>query len=325
MNRPRKHHKHLPRNVQYRHGAYYYVKAGRWQPIGKTLREALSRYAAIQEGPKGEMSKLIDQAMPYILAKVSANTQKQYRGCARKLKEWLQEYTPAELKPRDVAAMKLKLVNKPNYANRCLSLLRQIFDFAVEQQMVDSNPAIEVKRLAEGKRDRLITMEEYAAIYAHSGPRLRVIIDLLIRTGQRITAVLRIKRADILEEGIRFPHHKTKTKGIVKWTPELHEVVDRAKGLYGNVLALTLLHNRRGKAPDYRSVKLQWDNACKAAGVEDAHMHDLRAVAATWAEKQGLNATKLLQHSSPQQTRRYLRGKEEPVIEGPTFGQPRKK
>ena len=329
MNRPRQHNKHLPRNMQFRHGAHWHVKNGRWTRLPKkgpsTLKAALAAYAAIHEGPSGEMSKLIDAAMPHILAKVAASTRIQYERCAKRLKKWLQEFTPAELKPRDVAAMKLQLAKTPNYANQSLSLLRQIFDFAVEQQLIDSNPAAEIKRLAEGKRDRLISMEEYAAIYSYAGPRLQVIMDLCVRTGQRITAVLQIKRADLLEEGIRFPHHKTKTKGVVKWTPELREVVDRARGLSGNVLALTLLHNRRGKAPDYSTVKIQWDKACKAAKVADAHMHDLRAVAATWAEKQGLNATKLLQHSSPAQTRRYLRGKEEPVTEGPSFGQSKSK
>jgi integrase len=56
--------------------------------------------------------------------------------------------------------------------------------------------------------------------------------------------------------------------------------------------------------------------------VEDVTLHDLRALAATEAKKQGKNATELLGHTSEQQTRRYLRGKEEPVVEGPSFRRP---
>ena len=97
-------------------------------------------------------------------------------------------------------------------------------------------------------------------------------------------------------------------------------MVERAKKLHGNIRALTLLHNRRGKAPDYSTVKIQWDKARAAAGVEDAQLRDLRAFAATWAKKQGKNPTALLMHSSPSQTVRYLREKEEPVAEGPSFG-----
>jgi integrase len=67
-------------------------------------------------------------------------------------------------------------------------------------------------------------------------------------------------------------------------------------------------------------VKLQFDNACEAAGVEDVQMRDLRAVAATEAKKQGKDPRALLGHTTDQQTQRYLRDKEEPLVEGPSFG-----
>ena len=56
----------------------------------------------------------------------------------------------------DVQA-KVALASKPNYANRCLSLLGQVFDYALEQQLVDSNPVVGIKRHTEAKRKRLLT------------------------------------------------------------------------------------------------------------------------------------------------------------------------
>jgi hypothetical protein len=53
-------------------------------------------------------------------------------------------------------------------------------------------------------------------------------------------------------------------------------------------------------------------------------MRDLRAVAGTEAEAQGLNPTALLGHTSPDMTRRYLRGKKTPVVVAPVFTLPRK-
>lgn len=321
MNRPRKHDKHLPRGVYLRHGAYYHVRGGKWTRIGKTLREALGAYAAIQEAPSGGLADLIDQAMPYILQRVSRSTERQYLRAARHLKVWMREFAPQDVRPRHVAALKLRLAAKPNWANRCLSLLRQVFDYALEQQLVESNPVVGVKRHPEKKRTRLLSLEEYQAIYDKAGPRLQVIMDLCVRTGQRIGDVLRIRRADLVDDGVRFEQMKTGNKGVVAWTAELRGVVERAKTLHGNIRALTLLHNRRGKAPDYSTVKIQWDKARQAAGVSDARLHDLRALAATWAKKQGKNPSALLMHSSPAQTVRYLRDKEEPVAEGPIFGQ----
>lgn len=322
MNRPRKKNPELPACVYPKHGAFWYVKRGKWTRLGTNLKAALDAYASLVEAPKGGMAKLIDDGLEYVRPNISKASYRQYKGAAKKLKKAFMEFAPEQVKQKHVTKFKVSFRRIPNMTNRCLSLLRQVFDYALEIEYpgIDSNPATGVKRLPEKKRDRLIGWAEYEAIYAKSGPRLQVITDLLIRTGQRITAVLKIKRANILEEGIRFGHHKTPTKGIVKWTPELHEVVERAKTLRGNVRSIDwLLPGRHGKPPNYRSVRDQWERACEQAGVDNAHLHDLRALAATEAEKQGKNPTALLQHSSPAQTRRYLRGREEPEVDGPSF------
>ncbi|HYG58850.1 MAG TPA: tyrosine-type recombinase/integrase, partial [Symbiobacteriaceae bacterium] len=127
--------------------------------------------------------------------------------------------------------------------------------------------------------------------------------------------------SDISDDGIYFRQKKTGARLLVQWSPALRQTVESAKALHGNVRALTLLHNRKGKAPDYRTTKQQWDAACEAAGVSDANLHDLRAMSGTAAEDQGLDPTKLLGHTSPNQTKRYLRAKKIPVVSGPSFGQ----
>lgn len=319
MTRPRKKDRHLPPCVYEKHGAFWLVRKGKWLRIGATLKEALAEYAALYETPRGGVAELVDEAFALMKPKLKPSTVKQYQQAAAKLKKVFAEFAPDQVQPKHVAALKVAMAKTPNMANRVLSFGRQVFDYALEQQRVSLNPFVGIRRHVEAKRDRLIAAAEYASIYEHAGERLQVILDLLRLTGQRITAVLRIRRADLVEDGIRFPQHKTDTKRIVRWSTELREVVERAKTLNGNIMALTLLHNRRGKAPDYRTVQLQWQKACEAAGVEDAHLHDLRALSATEAKKQGKDATALLGHTNEQQTQRYLRGKEEPLVEGPSF------
>ena len=321
MARPRKENTHLPPCVYPRHGAYWHVKGGKWTRLGVSLESALVAYAAIHETPRGGMPELIDMVLEHIRPSLAKSTAKQYEVAARKLKKMLVQFAPDQVKPKHVAGIKIALTKTPGMANRCISLLRQVFAWALEQQLVESNPAVGIKRHHEEKRTRLIGLAEYDSIYEKAVPRMQVVMDLLIRTGQRVSDVLAIRRADLLENGIRFVQQKTGAKLIVPWTPELRAVVERAKTLNGNIRALTLLHNRRGKTPDYRSVKKQWDTACNAAGVADAHLHDLRAVALTHAKKQGLNPTALAGHSSTAQTARYLRDREEPLAEGPSFGQ----
>jgi integrase len=320
MGRPRKKDTHLPPCVHEKHGALYYVKGGKWEFLGRGLVAGLRAYAQRFEAPKHGLDGLINRTLEKLRTHISPSTHKQYLKCAGRLKKLLREFGSAdEVTAADFVEIRKGLANTPNMANRILSLGRQVFDHALEEGLITSNPAIGVKRLPEKKRKRLLTEDEIAAIYEHAGPRLRVIMDLQLHTGQRISDVLSIHRSDLVDEGIRFTQQKTDARVCVKWTPELREVVERAKKLNGNIRALTLLHNRRGKRPDYRSVLLQWHTARKAAKVEDAKPNDMRAVAATWAKRQGLNATKLLAHTTPANTARYLRDRDYELAEGPSF------
>jgi hypothetical protein len=108
-----------------------------------------------------------------------ASTAKQYAIVGRLLKNSLAEFAPDQVRPKDVAAIKVSLANKPTFGNRCLSVLRVVFAHVVKWQLVESNPGLGIMRHSEKKRDRYLTDDELAAIYAKSGPRLQVIIDLL--------------------------------------------------------------------------------------------------------------------------------------------------
>lgn len=320
--RPRKKDKHLPPCVYYRSGAFYLVRRGKWQRLGADLSTALAEYGRRLEAPKGGMAALIEEALPIITKNVAKSTADQYAVAARKLSGMLAEFAPEQVQQRHVAQIRRSLDSTPNMANRCLTVLRLVFSYAVEQQVIDNNPATGIKRLEEAKRERLIARDEYTRIYNAAPPRLQVIMDLLYLTGQRVMDVVKIRRNDITEAGIYFRQGKTGARLLVAWSPELRAVVERAKGLCGNVKALTLLHNRRGKAPDYKTVYEQWTAACSRAGVPDADMRDLRAMSGTATEEQGKNPTALLGHTSPTMTKRYLRSKKVPTVEGPSFGQP---
>lgn len=323
MNRPRVKNldQNLPPCVYFKNGGYFYVKRGKWHPLGRNRAKAMAAYGLLYEGEPGSMPELIAKAMEEITRSVKPNTAAQYRVAGRRLSKKLADFRPAEVTHSTVAGIRKDLAGTPNMANRCITVLRMVFHYATENEIVATNPVIGAKRFTEKKRKRLLTPEEVEAIRAASGERLQLIIDLAIRTGQRIGDVLKIHRADLLPSGIRFEQKKTGAKLIIKWTDELREAASRAKALNQNIRALTLLANRRGKAPDYSTIKIQWDKARKAAGVPDANLHDLRAYAATHAKRQGLPPTPLLGHTTPAQTERYLRDRDALLVEGPSFGQ----
>lgn len=319
--RPRKRDRHLPACVYQRRGAYYLVQRGRWIPLGRDLAAALAEYARHRRPePTGAMQRLIIDALDAKRPKLADSTWAQYQIVARRLSEILAEFEPHQVLPRHIAEIRHAMAATPNMGNRALTVLRIVFDYALERGLVDANPAIGIRRSPEVKRTRLLTDAELDAIREHAVPRLRVIIDLLALTGQRVGDVLAIRYSDLTETGVSFVQQKTGARLTVRWSPELRDAVERAKGLHGNVRAMTLLHARRGKAVDYRTTRDQWERACEAAGVTDAHLHDLRAYALTRARQQGLDATALAGHTSAAMTRRYLRDREIPVVDGPSIG-----
>lgn len=320
--RPRKKDRHLPSCVYHKHGAYYYVKAGKWNPLGAELGPALAEYARIRGHARGGMSSLIEDALPGIVKGRAPSTQNQYRVASRKLQAMFEEFSPENVRPADVYEMQDALSDTPNMANRCLTVLRMVCVYATKRGRMETNPCNGVERLPEAKRDRLVEHDEFARIRAQASKRLGLMMDLAYLTGQRLMDVVRIHRADLREDGIYFRQAKTDAKLIVRWTPQLREAVEAAKALGGKINALTLFHTRHGTPPAYRTVRDEWVRACQKAGVEDTTLRDLRAMSATNAKRQGKNATALLGHASPQMTDRYLRDRDAPLVDGPDLAKP---
>jgi integrase len=307
----------LPSCMYQKHGAYYLVKRGKWTRLGKDRRAADAAYQRLTRPTVGAMPRLIDDAMVEIVEKVRPSTRKQYRTVAEQMKEMLVEFEPQQVTMADVAGIKRAYRSRPNMGNRALTVLRQVFLYAVENGICQSSPCTGLPRFGERKRDRLIQWAEYHAIRAQASKRLQVFMDLLVTTGQRPSDVLKIRRSDIDTDGIYFRQGKTGAKLKVKGNPGMWDAVERAKALHGSTGCLTLFRTRYGSVPAYRTVYDEWCRACVKAGVEDADLRDLRALAGTEAKRQGLNPQALLGHTTARMTERYLRDRDVPIVDGP--------
>jgi len=326
MARPRKKDRHLPPSIFHKHGAYYLVKKGKWERLGTDLSTALAEYGRRLDAPKGGCAELIDAAFDAMKARrgddqLAENTLEQYAHAAVRLKKIFRNFAPQQVLPRHAAAIKHELAKTPNMANRIMSFGRQAFAYALEHQLVDINPFVGIRAYREKHRKRLVTQAEFDAIYAAIPPRGQVVMDLLYLTAQRIEDVLNIRTRDLVDEGVAFETDKSEKRIVVRWTPQLRAVVDRAKNLHGNVRALSLLHTRRGGPPSYKTVYDQFKRACAKAGIEDTTPHDIRAMALTAVKNQhGKKAAQLIgTHSDERTTEVYLRDREVPIVDGPTM------
>jgi integrase len=323
MNRPRKHDRHLPAAMYHRHGAYYLVRHGKWMRLGADLPSALREYARRLGQTAGGMPALIDTMLPRILRDKrtgkpkASETQRQYRICADMLRTMLAEFDVEHLTARDIKAVRRELQDTPAVANRALTVLKLILEQAVEDELIPANPAVGVDRIPQTPRTRRITVREYQAIRANADPLLRAVMAVCYATGQRIGDVLAIRSEDITDEGVYFEQQKTGKQLVVAWTTELRAAVAEARALKPNALRPPLLWGF--EAPTYAMVWKRWKKACKAARVTGATLHDLRAMAATDAEAQGIDARALLGHTDERTTRIYLRDKVVPVVSGPVM------
>lgn len=309
--RPRKKDRHLPACVYLKHGAYYHVTGGKWHHLGTDLEGALEEYARRISGPRDGMPALLHRWLDGVT--IAEKTRRTYAVVVNQLCKIMAEVSPDQLRARDVQAVMHHHRAKPGMANHMRTVLIGALELAFLEDRVERNVARDVRPLKTTARDRYLTDAEFMAIHEKATPTLRAIMGLCYLTGQRIGDVLAIRYADLTDEGIVFRQSKTKHRMVVQWSDDLRAVVEEARALHASLRGMTLLHTKKGTPFTYSTVRTLWDRACEYAKIEDAHIHDLRAKAATDAVSQGINSRALLGHASESSHLRYLRSKETPV------------
>ena len=301
--RPRKHHRNLPARLYLKHGRYYYVKAKKWEPLSKDYTEALAQYAQRESAFGSGMVALLDRFTVEIASQKTPKTFREYRRYAEILKPIFAEFSPQQVKPHHIAkVIDHEAIKAPTHANRLRQYLSAVFNHAVRTGCVDSNPCRDVKGISVPKRDRYISDREFESVKEFVPLVIGNIMETCYYTGQRISDVLKIKRADITKDGIFFEQGKTGKKLKVGMNPELRKIVKQCGEIY-------LFESRLGKAYSYFGVSAMFRRACKSAGVEDFHLHDIRAKALTDAHQQGHDAQKLAGHGSRSTTEGYIKAR----------------
>lgn len=297
-----------------KHGAYYLVRENRWKHLGRNLHDALVEYARLTAGPdKAAFADLVSRTLADLKLTVAESTFRNYQLCSHQVLKSFANFTPQQVKPYHVARFLDSRKAKPGMANVLHTFLRNMFHRAVRWGIVESDPTRDIERFTISKRDRYITDEEFRAIKAKAPPALACLMDLAYITGQRIGDCRHIKYSDISETGVFIKQQKTKTRVLITMTPDLAEVIARARRLHQSIKGLTLFHGRDGRPLPYGTLYQHWVKACEAAKVENAHFHDIRAAAATDAKAQGLDSKALLGHTTDSSHNRYLRSKETKV------------
>ena len=322
MGRPRTTRHDLPPHMHQKGGMYYYVTSSggkrKWIKLHAELAKARVLWAQLENGDYATQTSLFNERLDLYLASpkftaLAERTRIQYECVAKTLRAYFDGASMESIQPKHIAIW-MDNHHSAIQANTGKAIISNVFDIAVRYGIVNANPARQIKYNRVGGRDRLITDQEYRAIWKAADDHVRIAMDVGYLTGTRIQDILDIHLGDLSPEGIFVKVGKvknsTKKKQLFLWSPGLEEVIARAKALPRSVRGLYLICDRQGKPYSYSTFNTHWLKAVRSVGIEGVHFHDIRAKAATDAKALGINYQALLGHASKAMSDRYLRARE---------------
>lgn len=179
----------------------------------------------------------------------------------------------------------------PHQARHFLDTLRGLFAWAVEADLLQSNPTDGVKppRRPKGPGFAPWTagdVERFTARWP-IGTRERVAFDVLRFTGLRRGDAVRLGRPHVRDGVIRIDTQKTGERVVIALAPELAATL-----AHGPVGELTFIAGERGRPMTKEGFGNFFSEACRAAGIEKS-AHGLRKWFATDLAYRGATTAEL--------------------------------
>jgi len=169
-------------------------------------------------------------------------------------------------------------------------------------RMAHIEPEIVWKITKPQGRVRWITEEEAERLIEgvdDKAPYLKDIIRIALNTGMRKGEILNLKNEQIhLGQGIIILRPHEQKNGRISSIPinnTVRVILDKYTGIEGRLFP-------------YGDIKRSFSTACRNAGIEDFHFHDLRHTFASWLIQKGVKievVKELLRHTEISMTMRY--------------------
>ncbi len=245
------------------------------------------------------------------------------------LRVFVKDVTRADMdelhrKVRDEAARRRKNSNGNTEANRMLSLMSHMLNFAIQREWRDqnTNPCATIKHFTEKKRETYLNRDQltnlFAALEDHESRVYRAgeaqdaadAIRLLLLTGCRSGELLGASwdQFDLDQAVWTKPsaHTKQKKEHKVSLSAPAIEVIEGIRARRGEFPGRWVFPGVDGKPRG--SLKKAWDEIKVAADIEHVKLHDLRHSAASLMLEAGLSLPqigKVLGHTQTRTTERY--------------------
>lgn len=276
------------------------------------------------------ISQAVELLMAEVAAEQSATSQKTYEWHARELvKDW-----GPERPLNDITRLEVQIwlnghrVNyKPSTLMHKLSCLNRLFRIATDATgNLYQSPVVSIRKpKLNNQRERVLLEIEQVRLRETMGPDPFSVVEFALQTGMRRLEQWRLRPEDIhLWQAEVDPATGTSGSILLGMAHVVTSKTGKGRKVPLNPLAAQIAlewQGRGGKwlfpsdSEDRRLVAAVWfvrkhfHRACKAAGIEGLHWHDLRHTFATRALQGGARPeqiSRMLGHSNLAMTQRYM-------------------
>ncbi|AAZ27009.1 phage integrase N-terminal SAM-like domain-containing protein [Colwellia psychrerythraea] len=211
-------------------------------------------------------------------------TQKDYLGYKKDLLIAFGKMDINKVEPKHVRMFMDKKAVKSgiSQANRHKSALQSIFSWAYERGKIKVNPCVGVKKFTEKARDRYVTDVEYQALLNHACPVIYAAAEISYLCMARRGDVERLRKEQLIADGIYIKQGKTGKKQIKEWSPRLKKAISHANKVNPSISSMYVIHQFNGSGYGTNGFRDRWvstmERARKSTGyLMDFTFHDLKA------------------------------------------------
>lgn len=257
---------------------------------------------------------------------LSPKTKEEYTRCLRLYWSAIAKKKLPEVTQDEVARQYRKIgLKHPTTANRARAMLASLFNWCIENKMVDTNPVASIKKAyADVERERFLSGDELRRFFEaldNVTPDMRDFFLLSLLTGARRSNVQAMAWTELDLQAHEWLIARTKngTSQIVTLSPEAFQILESRKQ------SAQLLASRSpfvfpgpGSTGHLVEPKKAWAKLLETAQIENLRLHDLRRTLGSWQTKTGASMAivgKSLNHKSIQSTKIYARLDLDPVRE----------
>jgi integrase len=251
-------------------GEYYVTIRGKQHRLGPDKDKAYDKFHELmtkQQGVivTGSVAEVIERFMDW----VQVNRPKSYTWYKKRIDRFykdIKDLGTNEIKPLHIREILDAAKWSDAYKAGCVTAMKRVFNFAVEHGYMDRNPLRGLKKPDPGRREQLISQQEFDQSLGHvPNQNFKDVVRFIWYTGCRPEEAVKIepKMVDLKLSRILIPRKQAKKKKrprVIYLCPEAREIVER------NMSNSPLFLNTKGRAWTAYAIACTWGRIAKKTG-----------------------------------------------------------